>query len=427
MKVFPVFLAGCFLLLFCTIVKWEAETAVSAPPTPLISFEELPNLDTFGQGVIDITHAGDDRLFLAIRHGQIRTYDLSTEQMLDTFADAFLDISSRVDSTGEGGLLGIAFSPSFATDGYLYTSYTTSGTLTTTLTTVISRFSISQTAPNRADPASEHILMQFERPTDIHVGGDIAFGPDSYLYISQGDGGQPENAQELNDLFGSILRIDVTGAGNPPDCSPIGQYTIPPDNPLADVPGGNCDEIWSYGLRNPWRLAFDRLTGDLFIGDVGRATWEEIDFQPADSPGGQNYGWNFKEGSYCYPPTKPPTSGTCSGPLDMVDPIVNYLHADGTCAVVGGTVYRGTRYPFLVGHYLYTDWCSGQTWSLVPDPTAPNGWDNTFLLDAPDFLITSYGEDATGEIYVTWLDSVRRLQENTPVFKIYLPSIITNQ
>lgn len=391
--------------------------------TPQISFVELPNLDTFVQGVLDITHAGDNRLFLAVRHGHIRVYDLVTQQMLDTYDDPFLDISSQVSLLAEGGLLSLAFSPNFASDGHFYVHYTASGGTPTTLTTVISRFVISAN-PHRADPASESILMAYERPSAFHNGGDIAFGPDGYLYITQGDGQQDVNGQDVDDLFGAILRIDVTDGGNPPDCDPDGSYTIPLTNPLADGNGGNCDEVWAYGLRNPWRLSFDRLTGDMYLGDVGRATWEEVDFQPANSIGGQNYGWNFKEGSYCYPPTVPPTTGDCGGPPGMVDPIVNYQHENDTCAVIGGLVYRGGSFPVLYGHYLYSDWCSGLTWSLKQDAAAPNGWQNTLLADAPNFLITAYGEDANGEIYVTWLDSVRQIQENTRFF--YLPVVLTN-
>jgi glucose/arabinose dehydrogenase len=290
--------------------------------------------------------------------------------------DPFLDISSEVGSQGsEQGLLGIAFSPQYARDGFFYVNYTDRAG-----NTVISRFKVSQN-PDLADPASEQNLLHVDQPFPNHNGGSVVFGPDGYLYLGLGDGGSAgdpqKNGQSLNTLLGKILRIDVSGAGG---------YKIPRDNPFASA--GGRPEIWAYGLRNPWRFSFDRLTGDLYIADVGQDTYEEIDFRPAGSPGGANFGWNFREGAH-------PFRGVPPDNAALIDPVFEYDHTQG-CSVTGGYVYRGKDLPGLNGVYLFSDYCSGTIWGLLQ---AGGAWKSAVLFDS-GMHVTSFGEDQNGEIYL---------------------------
>ena len=269
---------------------------------------------------VAITHAGDGsgRLFITLKGGQVIIYDGT--QMLPT---PFLDITSLVSSGGEQGLLSVAFHPNYASNGLFFVNYTdTNGD------TVIARYSVS-TDPNVGDQSSAFILLTITQPFSNHNGGQLQFGPDGYLYIGMGDGGSggdpQNNAQNLLTLLGKMLRIDVDG-GNP--------YAIPVDNPFLGDPTA-LDEIWASGFRNPWRFSFDRLTGDLFIADVGENRREEVDFQPASSPGGENYGWRLMEGNLCF---NPPTNCN-NGTLTL--PILEYDHLLG-CSVTGGHRYRGT-------------------------------------------------------------------------------------
>jgi glucose/arabinose dehydrogenase len=267
---------------------------------------------------VAITNAGDGsgRLFITLQAGRIVIYDGT--RVLPT---PFLDITPLVSSGGERGLLSVAFHPNYRTNGVFFVDYTN-----TDGNTVIARYSVSQDA-NIADPNSAAILLTITQPFANHNGGQLQFGPDGYLYIGMGDGGSggdpSNNAQNLGTLLGKILRIDVDGA------SP---YAIPADNPFVGVPS-TLPEIWAYGLRNPWRFSFDRLTGDLFIADVGQDSWEEVDFQPAGSQGGENYGWRLMEGNHCY---NPPTN--CD-PGGLTPPILEYEHgtndANG-CSISGG-------------------------------------------------------------------------------------------
>ncbi|HRW03460.1 MAG TPA: PQQ-dependent sugar dehydrogenase [Caldilineaceae bacterium] len=346
----------------------------------------------------EITHAGDERLFVAQKPGTIVIIDNGTR-----LSPAFLDINTRVTAGGgnaETGLLGLAFHPNYATNGYFFVNYT-AGTLGTSdpLRTRVSRFSRSADNPNTADPTSEVILLEFEQPFANHNGGQLHFGPDGYLYIGSGDGGSggdPRNyAQNNTVLLGKILRIDVDGtSGAGPDCNMLGSnnYRIPADNPLADGDGGNCDEIWATGLRNPWRFAFDRLTDDLWIADVGQLTVEEIDFAPASSNGGENYGWRCYEGDRSYN-----TTG-CQSAENYVAPIHTYTREAGDCSITGGYVYRGNSYPELNGHYFFSDFCNKTIRSISGAPesttlhqwTAPGGGSNPI----------TFGEDVKGELYV---------------------------
>jgi glucose/arabinose dehydrogenase len=325
---------------------------------------------------VDIADPGDGsgRLFVLEQIGVIRVIENGV-----MLPEPFLDLRDRVGTSGnERGLLGIALHPNFAENRYFYLNYTNlSGD------TVISRFTVSETNPNQADPGSEKELLYVDQPYANHNGGVLAFGPDGYLYAGLGDGGSAGdprgNGQSLNTLLGKILRIDVDG-GDP--------YAIPSDNPFAQ--GGGKPEIWAYGLRNPWRFSFDRQTGDLYIADVGQGEWEEIDFQPAGARGGQNYGWKFREGAHDF-------DGQAPAGAALVEPVSEYSHGDG-CSVTGGFVYRGQALPDFRGVYLFADYCSGKMWAML------KGADGTFEtkeLFQTGMNITSFGQDSQGELYIT--------------------------
>jgi len=329
-----------------------------------------------------LAHAGDGsgRKFIVSQAGTIQIW--KGDQLLP---QPFLDISDRISpqALGSGyserGLLGLAFHPHYAENGYFYVNYTDLDG-----NTVIARYQVSSN-PDQADPQSEVKLIQVQQPYPNHNGGMMVFGPDGYLYIGLGDGGSagdPQgHAQSLDTLLGKILRIDVDG-GTP--------YAIPPGNPFASV--GSKPEIWAYGLRNPWRFSFDASTGDLYIGDVGQDQWEEIDFQAAGSPGGENYGWNFREATHSY-------QGTPSAGLSLVEPVAEYSHADG-CSVTGGVVYRGVNLPEWQGVYVYGDYCSGRVWGLLRGPDGT--WQSQVLFET-GLSISSFGSDESGEIYLTAL------------------------
>ncbi len=293
-------------------------------------------------------------------------------------SDPFLDIHDRVGSQGnEQGLLGIALHPNFAENGFFYVNYTdTNGD------TVIARYQVTKEAPNRVDPNSEKVLLQVDQPYQNHNGGSMVFGPDGKLYMGLGDGGSggdPHgNGQSTNTLLGKLLRVDVDG-GDP--------YAIPADNSFAN--GNGKPEIWALGLRNPWRFSFDRLTGDLYIADVGQNAWEEIDFYPAGSPGGANFGWNYREGAHEF-------SGTPPSGANLIDPVAEYGHAEG-CSVTGGYVYRGEALPEFRGVYLYSDYCSGRVWGLLK--AADGSWQTKVLFET-GFNVSSFGQDLQGEVYL---------------------------
>ncbi|MEW5989147.1 MAG: PQQ-dependent sugar dehydrogenase, partial [Chloroflexota bacterium] len=340
---------------------------------------------------VDIANAEDDRLFVVERQGTIRVVE-ADGTVLET---PFLDIDDRVGSAGsEQGLLGLAFHPDYASNGYFYVNYTNNSG-----DTRVSRFSRDPSDPNLADPNSELILLGVDQPYSNHNGGDLNFGPDGYLYIGLGDGGSggdPGNrAQDPLELLGKMLRIDVDPAGgNPPDCGTGNNYSIPPDNPLVGVTG--CDEIWALGVRNPWRFSFDRLTGEMFIGDVGQESWEEVSYQPAASVGGENYGWRCYEGFHPY------NLQGCGQPEDYVFPAIEYSSGGGGgndgCAITGGFVYRGGLYPNLYGVYVFSDYCSSNFWTLVPDGSG--GWTLTLVEPTVGFNPSTFGESAAGELYV---------------------------
>jgi glucose/arabinose dehydrogenase len=320
---------------------------------------------------------GTGRLFIVEQGGLILIHDGNS--LLTT---PFLDLSGLVSCCGERGLLGLAFHPNYESNGFFYVHYTdVAGD------TMIARYSVSAD-PNVADPNSDLELLPVDQPFSNHNGGQLQFGPDGYLYIGLGDGGSagdPGNrAQDLGELLGKLLRIDVNnndiGDGLP--------YDIPPDNPFVSEPNAR-DEIWAYGLRNPWRFSFDRVSGDLFLGDVGQSEWEEIDHQPAGSPGGENYGWRLMEGPDCYNPPIDCDDGT------LVHPILAYPHAGSVCAVIGGYVYRGTALPQYVGAYFFSDNCTGQMW--VAKERANGTWRVRELVDSA-FFPSTFGETESGEL-----------------------------
>ncbi len=371
------------------VTPTETPTPTPTPtltPTPVPStVSELPNPASYSWQEVTTgldkpvglftARDGSGRLFIVEQGGLILI--LKDGTILPT---PFLDLTQKVSCCGERGLLGLAFHPKFVSNGYFYVDYT--GKENNQLYTFISRYKISASDPNQADPNSETRLLQIGQPFQNHNGGEIQFGPDGYLYIGMGDGGSegdPDGrGQSLQTLLGKVLRIDVDSAQ---------PYAIPPDNPFVN--GGGLPEIWAYGLRNPWRFSFDRLTGDLFIGDVGQDAWEEIDFLPVGSPGGTNFGWNYFEGSHSYRGS-PPAGET------FTMPVVEYSHELGK-AVTGGYVYRGSNLLGWYGVYLYGDYASGRVWGLLRQ--ADGSWRNVEMFDTSR-NISSFGEDENGEIYL---------------------------
>jgi glucose/arabinose dehydrogenase len=361
-------------------------------PTPIRTPAPKPSVDGPDQlavqpiasglsNPVGVTNAGDgsDRLFVVQLGGQVRV--IAADGTLR--AAPFVDLSGRVTAGGEQGLLGLAFHPNFAANGRLFVDYTRAGdgaTIVSELTAAADRGS--------ANPSSERILLTVSQPFANHNGGQIAFGPDGYLYIGLGDGGSggdPQgNGQNQQVLLGKILRINVNGT--PP---PGMAYGIPSTNPYAGAgiaPGAGLPEIWAYGMRNPWRFSFDRGSGDLYIGDVGQNAWEEVDRQPAGSRGGENYGWNAFEATHCF--------SACGG-VSYVPPIAEYSHTSG-CSITGGYLYRGSRQPSLNGFYVFGDYCTGTIFT-VP---GGGGGKTPKAVASTSLLISSFGEGEDGEIYL---------------------------
>jgi glucose/arabinose dehydrogenase len=316
------------------------------------------------------------RLFIVEKGGGIRI--VRDGNLLPT---PFLNLSDRVSTGSEQGLLGLAFDPQYSSTGRFVVHYTDlQGN------TRVSIFHVTAD-PDVADVASEQVVLAAQQPFENHNGGQIAFGPDGFLYIGLGDGGSggdPQGrGQDLSDLLGSILRVDVQNSSS---------YTVPPDNPFVSRAGA-APEVWSYGLRNPWRFSFDRSTADLYIGDVGEGAWEEVDVAPAADGGGKgvNFGWNLREGTHCY------ASNPCAQ-LGLTLPVLEYGHKEG-CSVTGGYVYRGAAIPDLQGHYFYADYCEGWVRSFRYEngrATEQADWPSL----RPGGQVPSFGEDAAGELYV---------------------------
>ena len=329
-----------------------------------------------------------DRVFVAEQHtGRIRIYSRVTSQLLP---QPFLDLAFAGPLKSQEGILGIAFHPDYASNGFLYVNTTLNNQ------SVIRRYEVSASVPDLADPLSAHTVLVIDQPRTDHNSSWLGFGPDGYLYIASGDGGgandPDDNGQNKDTLLGAMLRIDTDGDDFPAD--PDRNYAIPSDNPFVGEMG--ADEIWAYGLRNPWRPSFDRETGDLFIADVGQAQREEINRQLAGSAGGQNYGWDVREG----------TIGSL--PADGVDPVYEYEHGFGAnqgYSVTGGYVYRGPVEE-LQGKYFFADYVSEQIWSINPDGSGFTNWTSAFAAGGADIgSISSFGEDADGNLYITDLNN----------------------
>jgi glucose/arabinose dehydrogenase len=363
----------------------SASSTAAASEPPQSADPGAIHLDQVTDGLADpigITNAGDGsgRLFVNERSGVVRVIerDGSLRQQ------PFVDLTDRIASGGERGLLGLAFHPHFADNRRLFVHYSRAGDGAT----VVSELHASADG-RTADPSSERVLLTVPQPFANHNGGQLAFGPDGYLYLGLGDGGSAGdpfgNAQNPDALLGKILRLDVDGphAGRR-------AYGLPPDNafgPAGPQPGQGAPEVWALGLRNPWRFGFDAASGDLYIGDVGQSAWEEVDRQPARAQAGRNYGWNLAEGRHCY------TDG-CD-PSRFVGPIAEYGH-DAGCSVTGGYVYRGTAQPRLEGVYLFGDYCSGAIWSLQVDSRR---YEPRIVLRS-GLSISSFGVGEDGELYV---------------------------
>ena len=400
-------LAGLLVL----ITGWLGSTAVSAQltnelaaPVGSISLTVSSVESGFTQPV-DIANAGDDRLFIVEQPGVIRIIDPSGNKL----DEPFLDINDIVDSEthSERGLLGLAFHPNYPTTPYFYVNYTAvplgEGD------TVIARYTVSSD-PNIADSNSAVEILRIDQPNGNHNAGDLNFGPqDGYLYIAMGDGGGGGdsgpghtdgigNAQDMTKLLGKVLRINVDGdSGLAPDCGTVNggtpPYTIPNDNPFTADSDGICNEIWASGLRNPWRASFDQQTFDYYIADVGQGEWEEVNFQPASSTGGENYGWR------CYEGLEEFNTTNCADISNYVFPFDVYPHGSGSDsgnAITGGYVYRGSDYPSLNGIYIYADFGSSNFWVAQNS----GSWNITPLGGIGVSFPSSFGEGCDGELYV---------------------------
>ena len=347
----------------------------NGPPPSMLQL-----VDNFASPVYLTSPPNDSaRLFIVEQGGTIviRRHDT-------TLTRPFLDVRGQIDAGGERGLLSVAFDPNYATSGRFFVYFTnTSGDIR------VVRYNVSSD-PDSADEATADTTLKVAHPGQSnHNGGQLQFGPDGMLWIGTGDGGgggDPDgNGQDKHALLGKLLRLDVSGASG---------YTIPADNPFKGDTSAR-EEIWSYGLRNPWRFSFDRQTGDLYIGDVGQNAWEEVDVAPVAVQRGRgvNYGWNIMEGKHCYP------SDPCTNPGQL--PWVDYQHAGGACSISGGYVYRGSAIPALVGHYLFADYCNGNVSSLA--------YPGTTVVDRsaelrPGDGVSSFGQDARGRVYAVSLE-----------------------
>ncbi len=384
------------LVLFAGVqaVPASAGDTVADQPLAVSTERAFPNLD-FVRPIV-VTHAGDgsNRVFVAEQEGIIKVFknDQNAEE-----ATVFLDIDARCkysDNQNEEGLLGFAFHPKFKENGEFFLYYTSTEA---DLLSIVSRFRVSKDNPNAADAASEEEILRIPQPFWNHNGGTLEFGPDGFLYIGLGDGGSANdphgNGQNLTTLLGKMLRIDVDHKADGMN------YAIPKDNPFigklvsvgprgAMVPARG--EIYATGLRNIWRMSFDRKTGTLWAGDVGQNLWEEINIIKS----GGNYGWNIREAKHWFRP-----DGNDAERKDLIDPILEYHHDIGK-SITGGNVYRGTRVPELVGKYLYADYVTGRLWALHYDETAGKVIAN-YSLTGENLPVMSFGDDEGGDVYFT--------------------------
>ena len=346
----------------------QKDTAVAVAPQ--ISLTSV--ITTGLSAPMQFVHAGDGskRIFIVQKAGTIRVYD-STFNFLSVFGTV-----SNISTNGERGLLSLAFHPNYATNGLLYVYYTNSaGNLE------LARYHVNSGSPNTLDASSKVIVLTIPHPNNSnHNGGELHFGTDGYLYLSTGDGGGagdvPNNAQNTSVLLGKILRLNVNTSATAP------YYSVPPGNPFSN-------EVYSYGLRNPYRWSFDKATQDMWIGDVGQDSWEEINFRAAAATSGTNYGWRCYEGNATF------NSSGCTG-TNYIFPVHAYTTQNPAASITGGVVYRGTTYPALQGTYLSADFYSGVFYKIVPNGT---GWDVTTQTLSPTGIV-DFGETESGEVYV---------------------------
>ncbi len=395
--------------ILAAILMAMAFPAYTSPPPDLI----LEPIATGLNRPVAVRHAGDGkgRLFVVEQAGEIHIIVNSQGALVET---VFLDMTDRVEhGSNEQGLLGLAFDPDYENNGYFYVNYiyNVSGNVDWTR---VSRFSVSDDDEDVANADSESVIIEIAQDFSNHNGGDIHFGPDGYLYIGMGDGGSggdPNNrAQTLSaegseSLLGKMLRIDVHGTAEEPQgvekCGEVQNYKIPFQTDNGQLPNpwlgadGVCDEIWTYGWRNPWRWSFDRATGDMFVGDVGQGSVEEISWQSANHEGGDNYGWNCKEGTSIY-------RESCDAQVPLIDPILEYLHATAAgCSVTGGYVYRGSI-STMKGNYIYSDYCNGLIWFADENEGV---WSEALWLDT-DYHPSAFGEDEAGELYLVHIGTL---------------------
>jgi glucose/arabinose dehydrogenase len=377
------YLVGTFMLI--VLIRATGRSTIRISGRNLVEFQSanwqlenaFPNL-TFSRPV-EFTYPNDssNRVFVVEQKGRIRVFE---NKLTSRTASVYLDISKKVSSEGEMGLLGLAFHPDFKRNGYFYLYYTKRNPLES----VIARYQATGPGLAPVNPSTETVILRFAQPYDNHNGGKIAFGPDGYLYVATGDGGAwgdpHQNAQNRASWLGKILRIDINKTDK-------GTYGIPADNPFAGNREAYREELFAYGLRNPWRFSFDRQTGLIWVGDVGQNQFEEVNIITK----GGNYGWRLKEADICYNPRK-----DCDPDKTLIDPIHQYPREDGV-SITGGVVYRGSRHPDLLGKYLYADFGTGKVWAL----THANGkkTDNQ-VLTVTDGSISAFGEDAAGEVYL---------------------------
>ncbi len=390
---------GCCLMSLSGVLGCGSATSEDHIETPNFDIHQSAfSLEHIASGLdapLAVTHAGDDRLFIVERPGRLRIWRAG--ELVET---PFLDIVPLVLSGGEQGFFSVAFHPNYGVPdapgaGLFWVNYTNLDG-----DTVIARYAVAADDPDRADPSSARILLTIAQPFGNHNGGQLQFGPpegpvgERYLYIGMGDGGSggdPFNhAQRADSLLGKMLRVDPSTEPEP--IAPF--YAIPPDNPRLDALAP-LDSIWAIGLRNPWRFSFDATTGDLYIGDVGQSAFEEIHITAAETLGEVNYGWRLMEGNACFNPRE-----NCDNGM-LARPAVAYPQTDGRCAVIGGYVYRGVRFPVFNGHYFYADYCSGDIFGLEPEALS-----DTSVVATPTVLFThsqrplAFGEDVSGELYL---------------------------
>lgn len=372
------------------LVRQDQPPPVAPPPGPpqgsSLQLEQVNSAGSLEFPLFMSAPPGDrTRIFVIEKGGRVKILDRDKGSLVSTF----IDISSLVSTGGsEQGLLGLAFDPQYATNRRFYLSYTDING-----NSVVARFLTSQTNPDVALPTADHVILTIVQPFTNHNGGMITFGQDGFLYIGLGDGGSggdPGNrAQNLANLLGKLLRIDVSQSGPPP----LAAYAVPSSNPCVNQAGVR-PEVWSVGLRNPWRFSFDRQSGDLYLADVGEKAREEVNLSPRTSGSGKglNYGWNVLEGTICFPP------GTICNPAGLTQPLVEYSHGSG-CSIIGGYVYRGSAIPALQGTYFYSDFCAGfiRSFRYLNDQVTQH-FDWVSL--NPSENVTSFGEDDQGEIYV---------------------------